>query len=195
MSRPMVMVQEAARESDHDLVERFKKGEQAAFDEIVRRYSSKVLTICSYFLKDAHEAYDVSQEVFIKIHRGLINFREEAKLSTWIHTIAINTCKNQMGFFKRWFSKRTDIDEESLIKSPAPGPEDDALVRERDRILKDEIQRLPDKFKEIVILKDIEERSYEEIGAMLEINQGTVKSRLHRAREALAERLRRTKAF
>lgn len=195
MSRPMVMVQEAARESDHDLVERFKKGEQAAFDEIVRRYSSKVLTICSYFLKDAHEAYDVSQEVFIKIHRGLVNFREEAKLSTWIHTIAINTCKNQMGFFKRWFSKRTDIDEESLIKSPAPGPEDDALVRERDRILKDEIQRLPDKFKEIVILKDIEERSYEEIGAMLEINQGTVKSRLHRAREALAERLRRTKAF
>ena len=195
MNRLMVQVQEALRESDHELVERFKRGEQPAFDEIVRRYSSKVITICSYFLKDAHEAYDVSQEVFIKIHRGLINFREEAKLSTWIHTIAINTCKNQMGFFKRWFSKRTDIDEEALIRSPAPGPEDDALVRERDRILRDEIQRLPVKFKEIVILKDIEERSYEEIGAMLEINQGTVKSRLHRAREALADRLRRTKAF
>lgn len=195
MSGLMVQVQEALRDSDHDLVERFKKGEQAAFDEIVRRYSSKVLTICSYFLKDAHEACDVSQEVFIKIHRGLINFREEAKLSTWIHTIAINTCKNQMGFFKRWFSRRSDIDEEALIKSPAPGPEDDAIVRERERILKDEIQRLPEKFKEIVILKDIEERSYEEIGAMLEINQGTVKSRLHRAREALADRLRRTKAF
>lgn len=195
MNRPMVMAREDLRESDHDLVERFKRGEEPAFDEIVRRYSSKVITICSYFLKDAHEAYDVSQEVFIKIHRGLSSFREEAKLSTWIHTIAINTCKNQMGFFRRWFSKRADIDEETMIKSTAPGPEDDAVSRERERILKDEIQKLPGKFKEIVILKDIEERSYEEIGAMLSINQGTVKSRLHRAREALAERLRRTKAF
>lgn len=195
MNRPMVQAQESVRESDHDLVERFKKGEQPAFDEIVRRYTSKVLTICSYFLKDAHEACDVSQEVFIKIHRGLSAFREEAKLSTWIHTIAINTCKNQMGFFRRWFSRRADIDEEQMVKSPAPGPEEDAVSRERERILRTEIQKLPAKFKEIVILKDIEERSYEEIGAMLSINQGTVKSRLHRAREALAERLRRTRAF
>ena len=191
----MQVPQDRIATTDHELVRRFKNGDQRAFDEVVMRYSSKVLTICAYYLKDSNEAYDVSQEVFLKIHRGLPQFREEAKLSTWIHTIAINTCKNQMGFFKRWFARRTGIDEEMMIRDPGPGPDEGVEARERDRILKDEIAKLPGKFKEIVILKDIEERSYEEIGAMLEINQGTVKSRLHRAREALAERLRRTKAF
>jgi RNA polymerase sigma-70 factor (ECF subfamily) len=191
----MVQAQDTLAATDHELVGRFKRGEPAAFDEIVLRYSTKVLTICSYYLKDSHEAHDVSQEVFIKVHRGLPAFREEAKLSTWIHTIAINTCKNQVSFFRRLFARRADIDEETLIRSPNPGPDEDVETRERDRILRDEIQRLPAKFKEIVILKDIQNRSYEEIGEMLSINQGTVKSRLHRAREALAERLRRTKAF
>ncbi|MBI4859085.1 MAG: sigma-70 family RNA polymerase sigma factor [Candidatus Riflebacteria bacterium] len=181
--------------TDQDLVERFRQGDELAFNEIVGRYSSKVLTICTYYMKDPHEALDVSQEVFIKIYRGLPAFRGDSKLSTWIHTIAINTCRNHISFFRRLFSRRTELNDELVVKSSLPGPEDDVLSRERDSILRREVQALPPRFKEIVILKDLQERSYEEIGEILSINQGTVKSRLHRAREALTERLKRSKAF
>jgi len=192
----MVQVrQEMSPGADHELVERIKGGDSQAFDELVLRFGSKVLTICTYYLKDRHEAYDVSQEVFLKIHRGLPNFRGESKLSTWIHTIAINTCRNHVSFFRRLFSRQVELTEKLALRSSEPGPEEEVMSREREAFLKAEIHKLPAKYREIVILKDIQERSYEEIGEILEINQGTVKSRLHRAREALSERLMRTKAF
>lgn len=192
----MVQAQAQIQVPDEELVTRFQRGEATAFDEVVARYSAKVLTICTYYLRDPHEARDVSQEVFLKVYRGLASFRGDAKLSTWIHTIAMNTCRNQVGWFKRWFTQRTDLDQvEVTLKSSDPGPDTQSETRERDAILRREIQNLPAKFKEIVILKDLQERSYEEIGEILAINQGTVKSRLHRAREALVERLKRTRAF
>lgn len=191
----MVQARSQPETSDADLVHRFKNGDERAYAAVVERYSQKVLTLCQYFLKDPHEAHDVGQEVFIKIYRGLKNFRGDAKLSTWIHTIAINTCKNKMSMFKRWFLRNRNLDDSVNLPDTGPSPEEDAVSRERREVVRREITRLPEKFREIIILKDIQERSYDEIGVILGLTQGTVKSRLHRARDALGERLRRAKAL
>jgi len=195
MGSAMVAAPEQMELTDVELVQRFKIGEERVFSMIVDRYSTKVLTLCHYFMKDEHEAYDVSQEVFLKIYRGLGHFRGDAKLSTWIHTIAINTCKNKVSVFRRLFARRREFDESLNVEDGAPSPEEDAVSRERQLIVRREISLLPVKFREIIILKDIQNKSYEEIGEVLGINQGTVKSRLHRARDALGDRLRRVNAM
>ncbi|MBI3890150.1 MAG: RNA polymerase sigma factor [Candidatus Wallbacteria bacterium] len=144
----------------------------------------------TYYLKDSDEAYDLSQEVFLKLYRGLKNFRGEAKLSTWIHTVAINACKNRISSLRRLFFRRKSYDNDPDRYRQAPGPDEMVLRTERRAALLEEIRKLPEKFREIIILKDIQETSYEAIGQILEINDGTVKSRLHRARAALQERLK-----
>lgn len=176
--------------SDVELVERFKTGDESAFNELVRRYSSKVFTLSTYYLKDSDEAHDLSQEVFLKLHRGLKGFRGEAKLSTWIHTIVINACKNRMSSLRRLFFRRRSYDSDPERYRQPPGPEERAAGSERHAVLLEEIRKLPEKFRLIIILKDIQETSYETIGKMLNLNDGTVKSRLHRARQALQERLK-----
>ena len=175
--------------SDLELVDEFKAGKEWAFNELVRRYSTKVLTLCTYYLKDKEQAYDVSQEVFIKIYRALERFRGASKLSTWIHTIAINTCKNKLSFWKRLTTWKKKYDEDPLVQKPANGPEDEVFRNERQQIVRREIAALPEIHRAIILLKDIQGCSYEEIGRILDITPGTVKSRLHRARDALAKRL------
>jgi len=175
--------------SDVELIEAFKAGKEWAFNELVRRYSGKVLTLCTYYLKDRDGAYDVSQEVFIKIYRALAGFRGAAKLSTWIHTIAINTCKNKLSFWKRLTSGKKRYDEDPIVPRRTEGPEDEACRNERQRVVRREIAALPSIHRDIIVLKDIQGCSYEEVGQILDITPGTVKSRLHRAREALAKRL------
>lgn len=175
--------------SDLELVDEFKAGKEWAFNELVRRYSTKVLTLCTYYLKDKEQAYDVSQEVFIKIYRALERFRGASKLSTWIHTIAINTCKNKLSFWKRLTTWKKKYDEDPLVQRPANGPEDEVFRNERQQIVRREIAALPEIHRAIILLKDIQGCSYEEIGRILDITPGTVKSRLHRARDALAKRL------
>ncbi|MBI2944816.1 MAG: sigma-70 family RNA polymerase sigma factor [Candidatus Wallbacteria bacterium] len=176
--------------SDVELVEQFKAGDEQAYNEIVRRYSSKVLTLCGYYLKDSDEAYDLSQEVFLKLYRGLKDFRGEAKLSTWIHTVAINACKNRLSSLRRLFFRRKGYDADPERRRQAPGPDEMVLRTERRAAVLEEIRKLPEKFREIIILKDIQDTSYESIAKILDINDGTVKSRLHRARLALQERLK-----
>ncbi len=175
--------------NDLELIEEFKAGKEWAFNELVRRYSAKVLTLCTYYLKDREQAYDVSQEVFIKIYRALDRFRGASKLSTWIHTIAINTCKNKLSFWKRLTTWKKKFDEDPLTSRPADGPEDEVFRNERQQIVRREIAALPEIHRDIILLKDIQGCSYEEIGQILDITPGTVKSRLHRARDALAKRL------
>ncbi len=179
-----------AQASDGDLVEQFKAGEETAYNELVRRYSSKVLTLCTYYLKDPDEAYDLSQEVFLKLHRGLKGFRGEAKLSTWIHTVAVNTCKNRLSSLKRLFFRRRSYDADPERRRLPEGPDELAIQNERNVLLMEEIRSLPEKFRTILILKDIQFESYETIGQVLNMNDGTVKSRLHRARLALQQRLK-----
>ncbi|MBI4870319.1 MAG: sigma-70 family RNA polymerase sigma factor, partial [Candidatus Riflebacteria bacterium] len=114
----------ATADSDTELVERFKAGDEAAYNEIVRRYSSKVLTLCTYYLKDPDEAHDLSQEVFLKLYRGLRGFRGEAKLSTWLHTVVINACKNRMSSLRRLFFRRRSYDADPERRRQPMGPDE-----------------------------------------------------------------------
>ena len=175
--------------TDATLVERFKAGDETAFNVIVQRYSTKVLKLSVYFLKDHNEAHDVSQEVFVKIHRSLAKFRGDSKLSTWIHTIAANCCKNKLSFWKRVTTRRKRYEEAKKVFYEPWTPHDEAEQSERVRIIRENILSLPEKYRMVVILKDLKGLSYEEIAAALDIQEGTVKSRLHRAREKLARKL------
>lgn len=174
---------------DQVLVERFKRGDEAAFSMIVQRYSGKILSMASYFLKDSEEAYDVAQEVFVKMHRSLHKFRGDSKLSTWIHTIAANTCKNKLSFWKRITTRRREYEKAAKVFYQPWTPHDEAEQSERVRIIRENIFALPEKYRMVIILKDLRGHSYQEIADILEIQEGTVKSRLHRAREALAAKL------
>ncbi len=174
---------------DTELVRRFKNGEEAAFNQLVERYSQKILTLSAYFLKDSDSAHDVAQEVFVKIHRSLGKFRGDSKLSTWIHTIAVNTCKNKLSFWKRLTTRRKQYEEAQKVFYEPWTPHHEVEQSERVRIIRETIHSLPDKYRMVLILKDLKGHSYEEISVMLEVNEGTVKSRLHRGREALARKL------
>jgi len=176
--------------SDMELVEAFKEGREWAFNEVVRRYSSKVLTLCSYFLRDQDQAQDVAQDVFLKMYRALARFRGASKLSTWVHTISVNTCKNRLSFWKRFYSFRKRYEEDPLTKKRDDGPEQEVFRNERACLVREAIASLPAIHREILILKDIQGCSYEEIREVLGVSAGTVKSRLHRARDALGDRLR-----
>lgn len=175
--------------TDATLVERFKAGDETAFNLIVHRYSAKILKLSVYFLKDHNEAHDVAQEVFVKIHRSLARFRGDSKLSTWIHTIAANCCKNKLSFWKRLTTRRKEYEEAEKVFYEPWTPHDEAEQTERVRIIRQNILSLPEKYRLVVILKDLKGLSYEEIAAALDIQEGTVKSRLHRAREKLAQKL------
>ncbi len=175
--------------SDLDLVDRFKTGDEAAFNMIVHRYSAKILTLATYFLKDAEEAYDVAQEVFMKIHRSLQGFRGDSKLSTWIHTIGVNACKNKLAFWKRLTVRRKEYEQSDEVLRFVQGPDDEVEAGERARLVREQILALPEKFRVVIILKDLKGLQYEEIARILDVQEGTVKSRLHRAREALAAKL------
>lgn len=178
-----------AEPDDLELVRRFNEGDEAAFNMIVHRYSSKILTLCTYFLKKEEEAYDVAQEVFMKVHRSLERFRGDSKLSTWMHTIAVNTCKNRLSFWKRLLARRKEYEASQDVLRVPWGPEDEVERSERARLVREQILALPEKYRLVVILKDLKGLPYEEIAQILDIREGTVKSRLHRAREQLAARL------
>jgi RNA polymerase sigma-70 factor (ECF subfamily) len=174
---------------DLALVDRFKNGDEMAFNLIVDRYSGKILSMASYFLKNSDDAYDVAQEVFVKIHRSLHKFRGDSKLSTWIHTIAANTCKNKLSFWKRLATRKREYEKAQKVFYQPWTPHDEVEQSERVRIIRENILALPEKYRMVILLKDLRGFSYEEIARMLQIQEGTVKSRLHRAREKLAGRL------
>lgn len=175
--------------ADETLVDEFRAGREWAYNELVRRYSGKVLTLCTGFLRDREQAYDASQEVFLKIYRALPGFRGASKLSTWIHTIAINTCKNRVSFWRRLLAGRRGYDADPLVRRVHAAPDEDVLRSERARAVREAIGSLPVLHREIIVLKDLQGCSYEDIGRILGLTAGTVKSRLHRAREALSKLL------
>lgn len=185
--------------SDEELVRRFKAGDREAFSELVRRYQDRVFTLCLRWAGDAASAEDTAQEVFLSLYKSLADFRGDAKLSTWIYRVATNHCKN-----RRIYHLRRAADRHESIDTPE---REDAPVRqfadekagtdlglhrsEAEVILQNALASLDETHRSIIILRDIEDLSYEEIADILELPRGTVKSRLHRARADLARVLGR----
>ena len=189
----------AVSSAENEFIERLKAGDAAAFDNLVTRYTNDVFGLLFRITEDAEEAGDLTQETFLSVFKAVKNFRGDADLKTWLFRIAINKSRNRFRWWKRRKREKTisldapfgDSDtpiHETLSGSHA-NPEEKILQREREKVLAKALNGLADIFKEAVVLCDIEGLSYEEIASVLEINIGTVKSRIARGREELRKKL------
>lgn len=185
-----------ARRADAALLGRLRKGDPDAFELLVRTHQDRLYDFCVRMVGDREEAHDLVQEIFVSVHQNVRRFREDAKLSTWLFRITKNHCINRLKYLKRRGRGRSDeYDETTALFTEGggtvPGP-DAALesARERARV-QWAISQLDPDARMLVALRDIEGLSYEEIIEITELPEGTVKSRLHRAREKLANLLGR----
>ncbi len=173
---------------DLNLIDSFKKGNAAAFGDIVLKYEDKIYNLCRHMLGNAHEAEDAAQDVFLKAYQALPKFQPDASLYTWLYRIATNTCIDykRKPIFESLYSGSEE--EERLVydrASNAPSPEKLYQSKQIDQALRESLAKLSPKLRAIIILKEIEVLSYGEIAETLSISIGTVKSRIARAREEL----------
>jgi len=185
--------------ADEYLVERTLSGDSGAFDQIVARYKDRVFTYACRMLGDPETADETTQDIFMRAYRYLDHFRGDSKFSTWFYTIVSSTCKNAAKYHGLRSKMREDnapvnedgpgIDPVERLKSDTFAPEP-ALERDEIRsLVRTSIQSLPEIYRQVLVLKDINNFSYEEISKILECELGTVKSRLARARLMMREKL------
>jgi len=174
------------------LLRRLRHGEERAFAELVKANQDRVFDLVYRMLGDREEALDVSQEVFVAVHAAVGRFRGEARLSTWIFRVAKNHCLNRLKYLgRRERGRSTEISDvpEAVLERNAPSarPDEAVAVRETRTMVQRAIARLDEDHRLLVVLRDVEGLSYHEIAAITDQPEGTVKSRLHRARAALAD--------
>ena len=179
-------------EQDAVLVKGLKAGKEHYFNQLVLKYKDKIYNTSYRFLSDYHEANDITQECFVAIHKNIGKFREESSLSTWIFTITVNLCKNRLKSAGNRMRERTlPIIEKALdVKDDSGNPAKFLEKKEFETRIQAEIEKLPEDMKDVVILRDIEQMSYEEISVILGAELGTVKSRLSRGRLLLRDALK-----
>ena len=179
---------------DLPLIDRFKDGDQSAFEELLLKYQDRIYNLCRHLLGNTHEAEDAAQDTFLKAYQKLKDFKPEASLYTWLYRIAVNTC---LDYKKRplWESlfRKSDEDEEYILEplSEDPSPEKLYESKQLGLALSKSLGKLSFKLRTVIILKEIEGLSYEEIADILEVSTGTVKSRISRAKEELRQRLKK----
>jgi len=181
--------------TDEELIARFQHGELHAFDLIVERYKDQLLNFVFRFLGNQEQAEDILQETFLRVYRNRHAYRRVAKFSTWIYTIAGNLARTELRKRnrRRLFSL-SDMgveDKDYEVSDDGFNPESyvDTILHEE--IIQKEINKLSPKFREVIILRDMQELSYEEISQILRIPIGTVKSRVNRARLRLQTQLKK----
>jgi len=185
---------------DRVLVDRFKNGDAAAFNEMVERYWGRIYAMVHQLLRNPEDAEEVTQDAFIRAHRGLVNFRGEAAFSTWLYQIATNLARNRYWYW--WRRKRdksvsfdapvgadTNLTLAEVIPAEQDSPDDLTVTQELvDRVAAG-MEKLNAKHREILILRNVKNLSYEEIAVILHLSIGTVKSRIARARDRLREKI------
>lgn len=170
---------------------RLQKGDPRAFRELVRLHEDRVYSLVLRMLGDPHEAEDVSQEVFVAVHRHLPKFRGDSRLSTWIYRVAKNHCLNRIKYLE-YRQTGGEADLERLEAAPEAfgsrptRPDQELLGAEERSQVQKALARLTPEHRLLVVMRDIEGMAYEDIARITELAPGTVKSRLHRARAALA---------
>jgi len=172
------------------LLARLKNGDARAFEELVISHQHRVFGVALRMLGNAAEAEEVAQEAFLRAHRAIGSFRGEAKLSTWLYGIASRLCLNRLAGGERRLVRGGEAELERLAESGAD-PAADLERSEVEQALHRAIAELPEERRIVVVLRDLEGLSYEEIAAALELELGTVRSRLHRARMDLKDKLER----
>lgn len=188
-------------DEDSESVSLCKKGDISAFEALIKKYQKKVFNIAFRMIGNYDDACEVAQDTFVSAYRSINKFKGMSKFSTWLHTITVNLSKNkrkQLGTRKyhEQFSldNRLVTEEGSVSVEPVsadPSPLEGLEQKETQQKIQNCINKLADEFREVLILRDMQGFSYEEIGAMLNVAQGTVKSRLFRAREDVKELLKK----
>ena len=185
---------------DQVLVDRFKNGDQAAFNEMVSRYWDRIYAMVNQLLRNPEDAEEVTQDAFIRAHRGLANFRGDSAFSTWLYQIATNLARNRYWY---WWRRKRDksISFDAPVSSDNPTtladmipaevetPDDITVTTEFVNRIGQGMEKLSAKHREILTLRNIKNLSYEEIAEIMGISVGTVKSRIARARESLRAKL------
>jgi len=177
-------------------IKQVKKGDQNAFAEIVDIYKDKIYQLCYRMLGNAHEAEDISQEAFIRAYVNIHTYDMNKKFSTWLYRIATNLSidrirKKKPDFYLDAEVSGTDgLNMYSQVAADVSLPEDELETLELQQTIQNEILKLPDKYRTVIVLKYIDELSLNEISEILTIPVGTVKTRIHRGREALRKQLR-----
>ena len=177
---------------DEELIRRFQQGDQEAFDLIVARFKGPLFGFLCRMIGDPAFAEDLLQETFLRLWTNKHSYREIAKFSTWLYTVAGNLAKTELRKQKlrRWIPIGGSDEEHQLeIPDQAPTPDRSYEQRTIERRVNEEIAKLPLVFREVVVLRDIQELSYEEIGSILGVPIGTVKSRVNRGRRRLQKKL------
>ncbi|MCA9718301.1 MAG: sigma-70 family RNA polymerase sigma factor [Myxococcales bacterium] len=209
---PRVGRDEAEEQRRHDqdrrdrrLVKRLKEGDERAFQELVTTYQNRIFSLTLRFMGNREEAEDLAQEVFLTVFRAIGSYRGEGRFYTWLYRIASNTCKNRLKYLKgRQHHRSIDIEDSPQAQLPSeeggarqslqsqiPGPE--AVVRGNrlQRAIQEEIAQLDAEHRLLIVLRDIQGLSYHDIIRITGLAEGTLKSRLHRARLALKKRMDR----
>jgi RNA polymerase sigma-70 factor, ECF subfamily len=188
------MTKKPQKISDEDLMKRFQEADLSAYDEIVNRYKNQLFNFAFRFLGNHYEAQDVVQETFVRLFTKKHAYQRIAKFSTWIYTITGNLAKTELRKRKRKnltpISQMGHDDQLYEIEDIYANPEKDVDSILTETLLQGAINQLPPRFKQVVILVDIQEMSYDEVAEIMHVPLGTIKSRLNRARKKLAKSLK-----
>lgn len=189
--------------TDNSLVKEFIAGNDAAFTQIVSKYKDALTNYLNMMIGDYDIAVDLSQETFLRVYRNIGRYSNMYQFSTWIYRIATNLAIDEMRYRKRrgqvfyrnvWGSRKSTKDNEGPefeITDVRRSPRDEILRKESGQVLGDAIRSLPEKYRTAFIMKEVQELPYDAIAKVLNCSAGTIKSRLHRARELLQRKLER----
>lgn len=173
-------------QDDRELVTAFLNGDMKSFNSIVERYKDMIFNLCYNILKDYDEAADCAQDVFIKMHRNLHRFEFRSSLSTWLYSIAVNTCRNRLtaSYFKRVLPMGEGGMLDFLHRD-SDNPAERFEKSEKEDAVRRAVSQLPDEERILIVLRDFEGRDYEEISLITGVKTGTIKSRISRGRHRL----------
>ncbi len=177
---------------EQELIKRAQNGDVAAFESLIEEYQKRIFSIAYRMVSNPEDAADLTQEVIVKIFKNLDKFQGNAKFSTWVYRIATNTCLDELKKNKRYttysLDKEIETEEGSLmgeLPDKGPTPEQAAEKKAIQTAVREAIGKLPTDHKKVMILRDLQGLSYEEIADVVGCSVGTVKSRISRARENL----------
>lgn len=189
-----VSIQETVAPNDYEVVQRFLAGDERAFNELVRRYQQRLLRFVNRMIGDWERSEDLVQEVFVRVFRSIQGFDQSRKFSTWVYTIARNVARTEL----RKRSKSREVLFQTLSgdddsgpplewTDPSSGPDELYRKRHLRATVEEAVEMLPERYRTIFVLRELEDRTYEEIAEITNLRLGTVKSRLNRARQHFAE--------
>lgn len=186
--------------SDEELVEKIKKGDIDAYEEIIKKYENKVCGIIYHMIKNQNDVEDLAQEVFIKVYKNLSKFKGDSSLYTWIYKITVNLCLDEVKKRKNiiYLDEKLEV-EDGELKRELPSSDKTQVELYEEKELKEKLHKcigkLPEKQRVMIVLRDIKGFSYEEISEITSVKLGTVKSQINRARLKLKELLDKEGTF